>query len=49
MIVATTRHGLQHAAPTAPQEPRDFRFRVALVHEGGRWLTSDIEFVGDSP
>ena len=30
-------------------EARRFRFRVALVRVGGRWLTSDIEFVGDSP
>lgn len=48
VIVATTgtvSNTRTHGEP----RPRDFRFRVSLVHEAGRWLTSDIEFVGDSP
>lgn len=32
-------HGVRRA--------REFRFRVSLVREGGRWLTSDIGFVGE--
>jgi Mce-associated membrane protein len=31
------------------QVPRHFRLRLTLLHEGGRWLTSDISFVGDAP
>ena len=30
------------------QVPRHFRLRLTLRHEGGRWLTSDIAFVGDA-
>lgn len=48
VIVATTGT-VSNTRTHGSDEPRDFRFRVALVHEGGRWLTSDIEFVGDSP
>jgi Mce-associated membrane protein len=25
---------------------RNFRLKLDLVHTGGRWLTSDLEFVG---
>jgi Mce-associated membrane protein len=28
------------------EAPRHFRLRLSLRHEGGRWLTSDLEFVG---
>jgi Mce-associated membrane protein len=27
-------------------EARTYRLQLDLVHEGGRWLTSDVEFVG---
>ncbi|MFE3031647.1 hypothetical protein ACFXKY_08350 [Streptomyces canus] len=31
----------------APQgQARTYRLQLDLVHEGGRWLTSDVEFVG---
>jgi Mce-associated membrane protein len=31
----------------APQgQARNYRLQLDLVHEGGRWLTSDVEFVG---
>ena len=30
------------------QVPRHFRLRVTLRHQGDRWLTSDISFVGDA-
>jgi len=47
VVVATTGTVANRRTHGDPR-PRDFRFRVALVREGGRWLTSDIEFVGDS-
>jgi Mce-associated membrane protein len=47
VIVATTGT-VSNARTSGAARPRNFRLRVSLVHEGGRWLTSDIEFVGDS-
>jgi Mce-associated membrane protein len=47
VIVATTGTVSNRRTDGAPQA-RAFRFRVSLVREDGRWLTSDIEFVGDS-
>jgi Mce-associated membrane protein len=47
VIVATTGTVSNHRTQGA-EEARDFRFRVTLVHESGRWLTSDIAFVGDA-
>jgi Mce-associated membrane protein len=47
VIVATTGTVSNRRSGGAAR-PRDFRFRVSLQHVGGRWLTSDIEFVGDS-
>lgn len=47
VIVATTGTVSNNRTDGAPR-PRAFRFRVALELVGGRWLTSDIEFVGDS-
>jgi len=48
VIVATTGTVANTRTDGTPR-PRDFRFRVSMVHQDGRWLTSDIEFVGDSP
>ena len=48
VIVATTGT-VSNTRTGGATRPRDFRFEVALVRERGRWLTSDIEFVGDSP
>lgn len=48
VIVATTGT-VSNRRTGGASKPRDFRFRVSLMHVGGRWLTSDIEFVGDSP
>ena len=45
VIVATTG-SVSNVRTHGTHEPRQFRFRVALVREGSRWLTSDIEFVG---
>jgi Mce-associated membrane protein len=47
VIVATTGT-VSNTRTHGADEARAFRFRVALVREKGRWLTSDIEFVGDS-
>ena len=45
VIVATTGPSPTRA-PTAGAGPRDFRLRVDLVQQGGRWLTSDIAVRG---
>jgi hypothetical protein len=29
--------------------PRDLRFSVTLLRVDGRWLASDVRFVGDTP
>lgn len=47
-IVATTGT-VSNTRTGGVVRPRDFRFRVSMVHRDGRWLTSDIVFVGDSP
>ena len=47
VIVATTGT-VSNTSTRGAEEPRAFRFRVALVREGSRWLTSDLEFVGDT-
>ena len=48
VIVATTGT-VSNTSTDGAARPRDFRFRVSLVHVGGQWLTSDIQFVGDTP
>lgn len=47
-VIVATSGTLSNLRTHGTEEPRAFRFRVALVHEHGRWLTSDIEFVGDT-
>ena len=47
VIVATTGTVSNRRTGGVPR-PREFRLRVTLDRVGGRWLTSDIEFVGDS-
>ena len=45
VIVATT--GTVSNRRTGGQEvPRHYRLRLTLLRVGGRWLTSDIAFVG---
>jgi Mce-associated membrane protein len=47
VIVATS--GTVSNRRTGGQEvPRHFRLRVTLRHQGDRWLTSGISFVGDA-
>jgi Mce-associated membrane protein len=48
-VIVATSGTVSNTRTGGATRPRDFRFRVSLVHTGGRWLTSDIEFVGDSP
>jgi Mce-associated membrane protein len=47
-VIAATTGTVSNTRTQGTPRGRDFRFRVSLVREGGRWLTSDIEFVGDS-
>jgi Mce-associated membrane protein len=47
VIVATTGK-VSNRRTDGASRPRDFRFRVSLERLSGRWLTSDIEFVGDA-
>jgi Mce-associated membrane protein len=47
VIVATTGT-VSNTRTKGAHEARDFRFRVTLAREDGRWLTSDIDFVGDA-
>jgi Mce-associated membrane protein len=48
VIVATT--GTVSNVSTGGREvPRDYRLRLTLLHQGRRWLTADIAFVGDAP
>jgi Mce-associated membrane protein len=47
VIVATTGT-VSNRRSDGTARPREFRFRVSLERLDGRWLTSDIEFVGDS-
>jgi Mce-associated membrane protein len=47
VIVATS--GTVANRRTGGQEvPRHYRLRLTLLHQNGRWLTSDIAFVGDT-
>jgi Mce-associated membrane protein len=48
VIVATTG-SVSNNRTQGKKEPRDYRFRVSLVREGGRWLTANLQFVGDTP
>jgi Mce-associated membrane protein len=48
-VIVATSGTVSNSRTGGAARPRDFRFEVRLVRERGRWLTSDIEFVGDSP
>jgi Mce-associated membrane protein len=45
-VISATTGSVSNIRTKGADEPRDFRFRVSLVLVGGRWLTSDIAFVG---
>lgn len=45
-VIAATTGTVTNTRTHGRPEPRHFRFRVSLVREGDRWLTSDLRFVG---
>jgi len=45
-VIAATSGTVSNTRTGGAHEARDFRFRMTLAREHGRWLTSDIEFVG---
>jgi Mce-associated membrane protein len=47
-VIVATSGTVSNRRTRGAQEPRAFRFRVSLVRDHDRWLTSDIEFVGES-
>jgi Mce-associated membrane protein len=47
-VVAATSGTVSNVRTHGQERPRHFRFRVSMVHQDGRWLTSDIDFVGDA-
>lgn len=47
VLVATTGT-VSNTSTDGRREPRQFRLRVSLVRDGGRWLASDVRFVGAS-
>jgi Mce-associated membrane protein len=46
-VIAATTGTVSNVRTKGAPEPREFRLRVTLVRQGARWLTSDIEFVGE--
>lgn len=47
-VIAATTGTVSNTSTHGQQVPRHFRLRVSLLRANGHWLTSDIEFVGDS-
>jgi Mce-associated membrane protein len=47
-VISATTGTVSNLRTSGHPRPRDFRFQVSLVRRSGRWLTSDIEFVGES-
>jgi Mce-associated membrane protein len=45
-VIAATTGTVANTRTHGRPEPRHFRFRVSLVRDGDRWLTSDLHFVG---
>ncbi|MGC4111793.1 MAG: hypothetical protein QM747_15520 [Nocardioides sp.] len=45
-VIAATSGTVSNRRTQGSDQPRAFRFRVQLVRVDGRWLTSDIGFVG---
>ena len=48
-VLAATTGTVSNTRTHGAKVPRHFRLRVSLVLREGRWLTSDISFVGDTP
>jgi Mce-associated membrane protein len=47
-VIAATTGTVSNTSTHGRKSPRHFRLRISLLHQDGRWLTSDIQFVGDS-
>jgi Mce-associated membrane protein len=47
-VIAATTGTVSNTNTHGQQVPRHFRLRISLLHQDGRWLTSDIQFVGDT-
>jgi Mce-associated membrane protein len=48
-VVAATSGTVSNDRTQGSPQRRDFRFRVTLQRVGDRWLTTDLQFVGDNP
>src|SRR5262249_37849207 len=48
-VTAATSGTVSNVRTHSKPEPREFRLRVSLVHRDGRWLTSNLQFVGEAP
>lgn len=45
-VIAATSGTVSNRRTRGTPVDRQYRLRLALVHEGGRWLTTDVQFVG---
>jgi Mce-associated membrane protein len=45
-VIAATTGTVSNASTHGHGVTRNFRLRLSLVHVGGRWLTSNVQFVG---
>lgn len=49
IVIVATSGTVSSTRTGGRQVPRSYRLRLTLLHQGDRWLTSDIAFVGDAP
>jgi Mce-associated membrane protein len=47
-VLAATTGTVSNTSTHGRPEPRHFRLRISLVRDSGRWLASDVRFVGVS-
>jgi Mce-associated membrane protein len=45
-VIAATSGTVSNSRTGGSPVDRQYRLRLALVHQGGRWLTTDVQFVG---
>jgi Mce-associated membrane protein len=48
-VIAATSGTVSNTRTGGRPVDRHFRLRLELVNEGGRWLTSNLQFVGGTP
>jgi Mce-associated membrane protein len=48
-VIAATTGTVANRRTHGQDESRSFRLRLSLVRQHGRWLTSDLQFVGAGP